>query len=46
MPFGESFIKNQLYSCQLFIWISSCFMLQNASMKAFAKRAFVINGML
>ena len=38
--------KNYLYSCQLLIWISSCFIWQNASMKAFARRALVINGIL
>ena len=35
-----------LYSCQLLIWISLSFSSQNASMKALAKRALVINGML
>ena len=35
-----------LYSCQLLIWISSCFMAQKALMKALAKRALVISGML
>jgi len=35
-----------LYSCQLLIWMSSSFMEQKASMKALARRALVISGML
>ena len=51
-PFGfpllQSFIEQTiyLYSCQLLIWISSSFISQNASIKALARRALVINGML
>lgn len=35
-----------LYSCQLLIWMSFSSILQKALMKALAKRALVINGML
>lgn len=39
-------IIRYLYSCQLLIWISFCPIWQNASIKALASRALVINGML